>query len=106
MAKWKFYKYLIFSALVQRIRHTTRSISYTGITIIFVESKHVLPKEILENSDFAGPISAIATNRKEEAYAIISNLYKSNTQICQKGQLSSYYKIDFTVLWFMNTFGC
>lgn len=48
---------------------------------MFVKSKHLLLKEILENSDFAGLNLEIATNGKEEAYKIILHLYKSTTQI-------------------------
>ena len=89
--------------MVQKIGCTTHSIRYIKIVIVFVESKYVLPKEILENSDFADLNSVVAINGEEEAYAIILHLYKSNTQICQEEQLSPYHKVDPIILWFVNT---
>lgn len=50
-----------------------------GITIVFVELKHVLPKEIPKDSDFASLNSVVAPDREEVVYAIISHVYKSNT---------------------------
>ena len=81
MAQWKLYEHLTFPALIQRIGRIARSIRYTGIATVFVESKHVLPKEIPEDSDFAGLNSAVAPDGEEAAHAIISHLYESNTQI-------------------------
>lgn len=74
MAQWKLYKYLTFPALMQKIRQIVRNIRYTGIAIVFVKSKHILPKEIPENSDFTSLNSAVAANGEEEAHAIISYL--------------------------------
>ena len=81
MAQWKLYEYFTFPALIQKIGCTARSICYTGIATVFVESKHVLPKEILEDSDFEGLNSAVALDGEEVAHAIILHLYKSNIQI-------------------------
>lgn len=91
---------------MQKIEHTVYSICYTGIIIVFVKSKYVLPKKISKNSNFAGSNLVVAANREEEAHAIILYFHKSNTQICQKRQLSFYHKVDLTVLWFINTVGC
>lgn len=91
---------------MQRIRRTARSVHYTGTAIVFVESKHVLSKEIPENNDFADLNSAVVANGEEEAHAIISHLYKLNTQLRRERQLSLYHKVDPTVLWFVNTVGC
>ena len=71
-----------------------------------MESKHILPKEIPEDSNFAGLNSAVAPDGEKAAHAIILHLYKSNTQICRKGQLGPYHKVDPTMLWFVNTVGC
>ena len=49
--------------------------------MLFMESKHVLPKEIPKDSDFADLNSAIIPDKEKAAHAIISHLYKSNTQI-------------------------
>ena len=84
--------------MIQRIGRTARSIRYTGIATIFVESKHVLPKKITEDSDFAGLNSAVAPDGEKAVHAIISHLYKSNTQIHREGQLGPYHKVDPTVL--------
>ena len=106
MAQWKFYEHLTFPALIQKIERTARSICYTGIATVFMESKHVLPKKIPKDSDFAGLNLAIALDEKEAAHAIISHFYKSNIQIRHEGQLGPYHKADLTVLWFVNTVGC
>ena len=66
--------------------------------MVFVESKHVLPKEIPEDGDFASLNSAIALDGEEIAHAIISHLYKSNTQIRRERQLGFYHKVDPTIL--------
>lgn len=88
--------------MVHIIGRITRSICDTGIATVFVESKYILPKKIPENSDFACLNSAVVTNGEEKAYTIILHLYKSNIKICQKEQLSLYYKVDTTILWFVN----
>lgn len=80
MAQWKLYKNFTFPALIQKIGCIAYSLCYIKIVIVFIKLKHVLLKEILENSDFAGLISALAANREKEAHAIILHLYKSNTQ--------------------------
>lgn len=46
-----------------------------------MESYHILLKKISENSDFAGPNSAVALDREDTAHAIILHLYKLNIQI-------------------------
>lgn len=69
---------------MQKIRHIAYNIYYTGIAIVFVESRHILSKEILENSDFASLNLVIAINGEKEAYITISHLYKSNILIQQE----------------------
>ena len=49
-----------------------------------MELKHVLSKKILEDSDFAGLNSVVARDGEETTHAIISHLYKSNTQTRQE----------------------
>ncbi len=88
--------------MIGRIAH---SIHYTRIAMVFVESKHVLPKEILKDSDFADLNSAVALDREKVMYAIISHRYKLNTQIRREKQLGLYYKFNLTVLWFVNIVG-
>lgn len=46
--------------------------------MIFIESKHVLPKKFSEDSDFAGLNLVVAPKEKKTAYTIISHLYKLN----------------------------
>ena len=65
--------------MIQKIGRIARCIYYTKIAIVFVELKLVLPKEIPEDSDFAGLNSTVALHGKEAAHAIILHLYKSNT---------------------------
>ena len=74
--------------------------------MVFVESKHVLPKEIPKDGDFVGLNSVVAPDGKEVMHAIILHLYKSNTQIRQKEQLDPYHKVDPTLLWFVNIIDC
>lgn len=106
MAQWKLYDHLTFSALIQKIGYTVYSIHYTEITTVFVESKYVLPKEIPENSNFAGFNLVVAPNKEKIAYAIILYLYKSNIQICWERQLGPYHKVDLTMFWFISIVGC
>ncbi len=73
--------------------------------MIFILSKHILPKEIPEDSDFIGLNSAVASDGKETVHVIISHLYKSNTKIRQKRQLGPYHKFDPIGFWFVNTVG-
>ena len=85
-------------SLDQKIGCKARSIRYTGIAIVFVESKHVLPNKILDDSDFAGLNSAVAPDGKKETNTIILHFYKSNTKIRQEKQLGFYHKVDPTML--------
>ena len=66
--------------------------------MVFMESKHILPKKIPEDSNFAGLNSVAAPDKEEVVYAIISHFYKLNTQIRQKKQLGPYHKVDPIVL--------
>ena len=49
-----------------------------------MKSKHVLPKKISEDSNFADLNLAVAFDKEEIVYAIILHFYKSNTQIRQE----------------------
>lgn len=60
----KLYKYFTFLALIQKIGRILYTIRYLEITIIFVKSKHVLSKKILENSDFVGLNLIVTFNKK------------------------------------------
>ena len=84
--------------MVQKIGYIVGNVGYTGIAIVFVESKYVLLKEISEKLDFADLNLAVAVNEKEELHAIILHLYKSNTQIHQERKLSLCYKVNPTML--------
>lgn len=71
-----------------------------------MEPKHILPKKIPNNSNFAGLNLAIVTNKEKEVYVIILHFYKSNIQIHQERRLSLYHKINSTIFWFMNIIVC
>lgn len=68
---------------MQKIRHIVCNIHYIEITTIFLETKYILLKKILENSNFADLNLVVVLNREEKIYIIISHFYKSNTQIWQ-----------------------
>ena len=52
--------------------------------MVFVELKHILPKEILEDNNLAVLNLILALDGKKAAHAIISHFYKLNTQIRPK----------------------
>lgn len=54
------------------------------IIIVFVKSKQVLLKKILEDSDFINLNLVVVSNKKEIIYIIILYFYKLYTQIYQK----------------------
>ena len=49
------------------------------IVIVFVESKHVLQKEIPEDSDFTSLKLVVVSDKEKAAHTIILHVYKSNT---------------------------
>lgn len=46
--------------------------------MVFIESKYVLLKKFLEDSDFAGLNLVVASKKEKTAYTIILHFYKLN----------------------------
>lgn len=78
-----------------------------AVAVIFVENKHVLPKNMtnaVEDSFFACLL--VAKGEKEATQKIVSSMYKDNMQIKKEEDLSVFYKVDPLLLQFLNTTGC
>ncbi len=78
------------------------------MAIVFVESKHILPKDMTNAVDeysFARlPMAKGEKNAMEEV--VSSSMYKDNMQIRREGDLSAFHKVDPPLLWFFNMVGC
>lgn len=70
--------------MIQKTRCIVGNIYYMRIIIVFVKSKEVLLKKILEDSDFISLNLVVVSNKKEIIYIIILYFYKLYTQIYQK----------------------
>ena len=77
------------------------------MTMIFVESKHILPKDMTHAAEeYFFACLPIAKGEKNVTEKIISSMYKNNMQIKKEKDLFAFYKFDLPLLWFLNTIGC
>lgn len=106
--QWKIADHLVLASLLQRIGRAGRDSGLQAISIVFVESKHILPDNIstLEESPFQKSATPLGPNDEDVAVEIISTLYEKNLQTKRESSPSAYYQVDPAVLWFINTTGC
>ena len=65
------------------------------IVVVFVKSKHILPKNmtyVVEKYSFARLF--VVKREKNVIEKIISSIYKDNMQIRKEGDLSAFHKVD------------
>ncbi len=80
--QWKIPDYLVFAALLQRIDRARRDKTLLIVSTVFIESKHVLPDDIMSvrDSPFHDYRTAIEPYDKTQAAKIISTFYENNFQ--------------------------
>ena len=77
------------------------------MAVIFVKSKHILPKDMINAIDnYSFACLSVAKGEKDATEKIVSSMYKDNIQIRKEGDLSTFHKVDPPLLWFLNTTGC
>ncbi len=77
------------------------------VAVVFVESKHILPKDIINAADeYSFARLLMAKGEKNATEKVISSMYKDNMQFKREEDLSGFHKIDPPLLWFLNTVGC
>ena len=69
------------------------------VTVVFVESKHILPKDITNVvKEYFFAHLPIAKGEKDTIRKIFSFIYKDNMQIRKKRDLSTFYKLNIPFL--------
>ncbi len=105
--QWTIVDHSTLATVLQQIGRAARRIKIQAVAVVFVESKHILPKDMthaVEEYSFACLL--VAKGEKNETEEIISSMYKDNMQIRKEGDLSAFHKVDPPLLWFLNTIGC
>lgn len=96
----------ILATVLQQIGRAARKIEIQAVAVVFVESKHILPKDMTyaaEKYFFAR--FPVAEGEKNATEKIVSSMYKDNMQIKSEGDLSAFHKVYLPLLWFLNTIG-
>ncbi|MCJ1467000.1 ATP-dependent DNA helicase Q5 [Pseudocyphellaria aurata] len=106
IGQWRTYEPLTFAALIQRFGQATPDTRGEAIAILFVESRHILPKALEKRTDFAGLDTAVKPGAEKAVHALVSRLPESDTRKRRESGLTSYHRVDRAVLWFINTTGC
>lgn len=106
IGQWRSYEPLTFAALIQRFGQASPDTRGEAIAILFVESRHILPKALEDRTDFAGLNEAVRAGAEKAVHALVSRLPESDTQRRRERELTSYHRVDLAVLWFINTTGC
>lgn len=78
--QWKIPDHLVFASLLQRIGRAGRDRTLPTVSIVFIESKHILPDDIsfVKDSPFRNYTTAIGLYDNVQAAKIISTFYKNN----------------------------
>lgn len=81
-------------------------IEIQSVAVVFMESKHFLPKNMTNTVDeYSFACLPMAKREKNTMEKIISSIYKDNMQIKREKDLSTFYKINLSLLWFFNIVG-
>ena len=100
-------KHSTLTTIFQQIGRVAQKIEIMAVAVIFVESKHILPKDMTNAvEDYFFACLPVAKGEKDATEKIVSSMYKENIQIRKEGDLSAFYKVDPPLLQFLNTTGC
>lgn len=83
-----------------------QKIEIEAVVIVFVKSKHILPKDITYTKDeYHFAHLPMANEEKNVTEKIILSMYNDNIQIRREKDLSTFHKFDWPLLWCFNTVG-
>ena len=72
-----------------------QKIEIMAVAVIFVESKHILPKDMTNAvEDYFFACLPVAKGEKDATEKIVSSMYKDNMRIRKKKDFFAFYKID------------
>ena len=105
--QWTIVDHSTLATVLQQIGRVAQKIEIRAMLVVFVEIKHILPKDMTytaEECSFAHV--PVAKGEKNITKKIISSMYKDNMQIRKEGDLSTFHKVDLSLLQFLNMTGC
>ena len=105
--QWTIVKHSTLATILQQIRCAAQRIEILVVAVVFVKSKHILPKDMTNAvEDYSFARLPIAKGEKDAIEKIVSSMYKDSMQIRKKGDLSVFHKVNPLLLWFLNTTSC
>ena len=107
--QWKIRDHVNLAVLLQKIGCAGRNRNIPAVSIVFVENKHILPRDVanIPNSLFRDFQVAIRPKDGARASELIGQLYLESGFVHKKKKsISLFHDIDPALLWFINTTGC
>lgn len=69
------------------------------MAVVFVESKYILPEDMINTADeYSFTCLPMAKGEKNVMEKVVLSIYKNNIQIKSEGDLSTFYKVDPSLL--------
>jgi hypothetical protein len=104
--QWKISPHLTIATLWQRIGRAGRDPKVKAISVLFVDQKQILPKEIPEGSEWVDFDLAVSEQTAERIRELIKRMYVR----VENGNLIAtampYHCVEPPILWYVNTTGC
>ena len=76
--------------------------------LVFIEQMHILPNNMdtITESDFKDSRVPVEATNAAEAEQLIAALYEKNMPSKKEKLISTYHKLDPTIVWYVNTISC
>ncbi len=101
--QWKIIDHSTFTTIFYQIKYVMQKIEIQAVAVVFVESKRILPKNMINAVDkYFFTCLPIAKGEKNVMKKVISSIYKDNIQIRKEGDFSAFYKVNLPLLQFLN----
>ena len=106
--QWKIARHMTLATLWQRIGRAGRDMDVAAISVVWIETRHILPAVIPTESAWVGFNSAVNADSIQSSTDFVRNMYKdmdsTHDGIGTSG--GAYHRIDPSLLWYINTKGC
>lgn len=106
--QWKIAKHTTLATLWQQIGRPGHNINTPAISVVWIESRHLLPATIPTESVWVEFDSAVSADTFQSSTQFMQNIYKG-TKLPNESvgsAVTAYHRIDPSVLRYINTKGC
>lgn len=98
--QWKIIDHLTLATLIQRIGRAARDITILAVVVVFMEKKHILPKDMTNAAaEVAFARQPVTPDNEPATRQIVKTMYEGNMQIRKEGGLSPFHHVDPPLLW-------